>query len=745
MFMAVGDPTGDNEPRFDLPEHLVNALIFETFGDQRYTQDSPIMPEVWVAYARAPRKPLDILLTPRSGDSPSQLASRLAHRLKDFEGAASDDAIWAEHNIAYSRSSVVVRATFRQLACVIVPMTAWWSALGQDARDYFALRDNIERLAKDNMSVGDIIIDASRVMKRSAWDFIRFGTLAGFVALAGEYESRVEEAERAQKDAPKAQPTRSRKKSAVSDAAGEADPARIRKNLEDKLREFIKDLSDKDSPIGKVTELIDAYERIANCVTEDTSIPPLKIFMITENREAHLSIAESRATVKADAANNVFHIDTGGLAWAVIDGGIDARHPAFLDRKETDKRLQQDKQDVAEENKGQLRENREPADEDADSSQEDRGGDLATEADRKAQPTRIDDDVWSKDIPLELLTKLSRVSETYDFTYLRRMLATKKLPPPEEGGPSEEIAKYIREKHKTELDDLGIRTGKGREIDWDIVAPLIRVPHDEHYVPPAIGHGTHVAGIIGSDWFAKDNPEAIDLIGICPQIRLYDLRVFKPDSGSDEFTVQYALQFVEHLNRNRELPRVHGVNLSLSMLHKVMSFACGRTPVCDECNDLVSTGVVVVVAAGNDGYKTFKTDKGDYSGYHAASITDPGNAEGVITVGSTHRSHPHNYGVSYFSSRGPTGDGRRKPDLVAPGEKITAPVVNCGAQRMDGTSMAAPHVSGAAALLMARHRELIGEPRRIKEILCLTATDLGREPHFQGAGMVDILRALQSV
>jgi len=54
-------------------------------------------------------------------------------------------------------------------------------------------------------------------------------------------------------------------------------------------------------------------------------------------------------------------------------------------------------------------------------------------------------------------------------------------------------------------------------------------------------------------------------------------------------------------------------------------------------------------------------------------------------------------------------------------------------------------VAGAAALLMARYPELIGRPQRIKEILMATATDLKREPSFQGAGLIDTLRALQSV
>jgi subtilisin family serine protease len=253
-------------------------------------------------------------------------------------------------------------------------------------------------------------------------------------------------------------------------------------------------------------------------------------------------------------------------------------------------------------------------------------------------------------------------------------------------------------------------------------------------------HGTHVAGIL-----AADDPNGTGYRGMCPDLTLYDFRVLDAEGRGEEFAIIAALQFIRYINARADQPLIHGVNLSLSLLHDVENYACGRTPICDECERLVASGVVVVAAAGNRGYERVLTSAGELEAYRAISITDPGNAESVITVGATHRFQPHAYGVSYFSSRGPTGDGRIKPDILGPGERVYSTLPNNRYGAKDGTSMAAPHVSGVAALLMARHREFVNQPARVKKIICSTATDLGRERYFQGYGMVDALRALQSV
>jgi serine protease AprX len=588
-----------------LKDDDLHRLIFRAGRSRRYTQDSPVMPDVWLAFGSAGEKRVDLLLTPHTGAAPGELAAELHRRTK-------------KAHVAHSDTYVVASLTLEELVTAALPLTLWWheSILGASTPD--AADRYLEGWARRRGSRTDGLAPQVKWLIEVVGR-IRIGT----------------------------------------DPAGRGIEAAAKRVLAKSVREP----DDRPGPWKGL------------------------LWQVSRNRPVELALSASRLAVKADATVQLFNIDCRALAWAVIDCGVDATHPALRTRGDEDKKLIEPpfERDAA----GRLRNN-------------------------------------------------TRVVATYDFTKLRTHL-----------DPDAKLAKQLTPDERARVQEL--RTGllNGRSIDWATLEPVLRVNHDPApgvYESPVLEHGTHVAGILTSDWLTTDDgmPEGANLIGIAPGLNVYDLRVINETEG-DEFSVIAALQFVRWLNGYKDRPAIHGVNLSLSIHHDVANFACGKTPVCQECERLSASGVVVVAAAGNLGYAQYQTLQGiPDAGFRSVSITDPGNAEAVITVGGTHRSRPFSYGISYFSSRGPTGDGRYKPDIVAPAEKITSSVPGAAAKSLDGTSMAAPHVSGAAALLLARNEDMVGDPARVKRILCDSATDLGRERYFQGAGMLDVLRALQS-
>jgi hypothetical protein len=175
-----------------------------------------------------------------------------------------------------------------------------------------------------------------------------------------------------------------------------------------------------------------------------------------------------------------------------------------------------------------------------------------------------------------------------------------------------------------------------------------------------------------------------------------DIQVFDQQGRGREFEVVVGLAFLEWLN-GRPNNRVDGVNISLSIPCAIDNFACGGTPVCLACERLVADGMVVVVSAGNSGFGDTRGTTTLGPGFQLISISDPGNAEDVITVGATHRTDPHKYGPISRSARGLTADGRNKPDLLAPDDRVWGPVPNGGWGQKSGTSQAAPWLQPSPA------------------------------------------------
>ena len=258
------------------------------------------------------------------------------------------------------------------------------------------------------------------------------------------------------------------------------------------------------------------------------------------------------------------------------------------------------------------------------------------------------------------------------------------------------------------------------------------------------GHGTHVAGIIAGEGKDEDGTR---YAGIAPLAGIYSYKVLRDDGTGEDSSIIKALDHIAQLNESQSRMVIHGVNLSLGGPFDPWVYACGHSPICRELRRLWRQGVLVCVAAGNEGEVTINTFDGDVSLSVDLSIGDPANLEECVAVGSVHKTRPQSFGISHFSSKGPTADGRDKPDVVAPGERIiSADALYNDTGRLyvaqSGTSMACPHLSGFLAAFLSVRREFIGRPDEVKARLMATCTDLGRDRQIQGVGVPNLLRML---
>ncbi|HEY3528742.1 MAG TPA: S8 family serine peptidase [Nocardioides sp.] len=237
------------------------------------------------------------------------------------------------------------------------------------------------------------------------------------------------------------------------------------------------------------------------------------------------------------------------------------------------------------------------------------------------------------------------------------------------------------------------------------------------------GHGTHVTSIAAGD--GVGGPSAATFVGVAPGATLYAAKVLDSSGSGPNDVVAAGVQWCAGQS---------GVGV-ISMSLGDTAGGDGTDAVSQTVDAAVTAGKVVVVAAGN-------------SGDMPETINAPGTATGAITVGAvSDYSSPagtdrHDDGIwlAAFSSRGPTVDGRTKPDISGPGVSVTAAQAGTtsGYVTLSGTSMATPYVAGAAVL--ARQVAPTATPAQIRAALTSTALDVGAAgaDNEYGAGLVDV-------
>ena len=502
-----------HSPAMSDRREFFEQLVYHSVDGRRFTQQSPIMPDVWIQYGFDPGLQLDLLLVPDSAASTSELARALRTRLA--EDADRDHTTFRFHSpyveprpaaIAANTSVVAARLYLDEIVRVALPLSRWWKRTFVDARPRkrtgaalgsqqlhppFGDPESRDRyiqalsaaLADPRGSAG--AEGQGLLIHRDVEWLARVAGLLGH--LSTEPGATTEDA-------------------APAAAASEEDQVQSLVELQ-----------------GNHVVLASAFVRILEGIEEVDPEDNNPLYSINLNRRGENSIIDSVATTKADAARRVFGVRGRQITWAVIDSGIDATHTAF--RRRT------------------------PSGAPEPLPFTERRGRRAR---RRTGARRLDNH--------------TRVIRTLDFVNIRSLLGT-------EPGDVDSLdrAQFPALATKKMRDALGrlLTDFQEHAISWDRLEPFLEVPHDPEeergYRPPANPHGTHVAGIIGADWRERDGEPDLgdeegegetlltaapdgDVTGICPEINLFDLRVLDANGSGDEFAIMSALQFVRDLN-----------------------------------------------------------------------------------------------------------------------------------------------------------------------------------------------------
>ena len=237
------------------------------------------------------------------------------------------------------------------------------------------------------------------------------------------------------------------------------------------------------------------------------------------------------------------------------------------------------------------------------------------------------------------------------------------------------------------------------------------------------GHGTHVAATIAGDGDARTDAAHR---GVAPAAGLVGVKVLDAAGSGTMANVAAAIDWVV---QNRDAYGIEAINLSLGE----SGCSAGTDAASLAVNNAQAAGLVVAVAAGNEGPGT-------------CTVGSPGSATGALTVGAMADTAALGFSQAPFSSRGPTADGRIKPDISAPGVNITSAAANTGTgyAEYSGTSMATPFVAGLALLMRDATPSLT--PQGVRDALTATAIDWGRagQDAEYGSGRLDAYAALKA-